>query len=110
MDIERRPDAWTVPGFSKQLCVSRSKAYELVGRGDVESIMIDGCRRITDDALKAYLRKLQETQKQASKDDQSGDGPVGGAQALRTSPRPVKVTRPSSRTPNSSRPRTPSKR
>jgi excisionase family DNA binding protein len=40
------------------LGISRSKAWELLARGDIESVKIDGARRITRDAIEAYVARL----------------------------------------------------
>ena len=40
------------------LGISRSKAWELVARGAIESVKIDGARRITPAALEAYVAAL----------------------------------------------------
>jgi len=40
------------------LAVSRSKMWEIVLCGDIESVKIDGSRRITRDAIDAYVAGL----------------------------------------------------
>jgi excisionase family DNA binding protein len=40
------------------LAVSRSKMWEIVLRGDISSLKIDGSRRISRDAIEAYVARL----------------------------------------------------
>jgi excisionase family DNA binding protein len=40
------------------LGISRSKAWELLARNEIESVKIDGARRITRAALDAYVAGL----------------------------------------------------
>jgi excisionase family DNA binding protein len=40
------------------LAVSQSKMWEIVLRGDIDSIKLDGARRITRDAIDAYVARL----------------------------------------------------
>jgi excisionase family DNA binding protein len=42
------------------LGISRSKAWELLARGDIESVKIDGARRISRDAIEAYVARLSD--------------------------------------------------
>ena len=39
------------------LSISRSKAWELVARNEIESLKIDGARRITREAIDAYIER-----------------------------------------------------
>lgn len=48
------------------LAVSRSKMWEIVLRGDIDSLKLDGSRRITRNAIEAYVTKLAG----------GGDGPA----------------------------------
>ena len=48
----------TVPEAAEALAISRSKLYELLAAGVVDSIRIDGSRRIPLSALEAYVSKL----------------------------------------------------
>lgn len=41
------------------LSISRSKAWELVARNEIESLKIDGSRRITRQAIDAYIERLR---------------------------------------------------
>jgi excisionase family DNA binding protein len=38
--------------------ISESKTWELVARGDIESVKIDGSRRISRAAIEAYIKRL----------------------------------------------------
>lgn len=40
------------------LAVSRSRMWEIVLRGDIDSLKLDGSRRITRNAIEAYVTKL----------------------------------------------------
>ncbi len=41
------------------LGVGRSKVYELMGDGTLESVRIGSCRRVTTAAVKAYVESLR---------------------------------------------------
>jgi len=49
-----------VPEAAEALAISRSKLYELLASGAVESIRIDGSRRIPLTALEAYISRLRD--------------------------------------------------
>jgi excisionase family DNA binding protein len=55
----------TVPEAAKALAISRSKLYELLASGAVDSIRIDGSRRVPLFALEAYISKLLAERKVA---------------------------------------------
>lgn len=55
----------TVPEAADALAISRSKLYELLASGAVDSIRIDGSRRIPLSALEAYVSKLLAERKVA---------------------------------------------
>jgi excisionase family DNA binding protein len=42
------------------LCISESKTWELVARGEIRSVKIDGARRIPREAIEDYVRRLGE--------------------------------------------------
>lgn len=42
------------------LGIGRSKLYELMQAGELESVHIGTCRRVTADALARFVEKLQE--------------------------------------------------
>jgi excisionase family DNA binding protein len=48
----------TVPEAAEALAISRSKLYELLASGAIDSIRIDGSRRIPLTALKEYIPRL----------------------------------------------------
>jgi excisionase family DNA binding protein len=50
----------TIDQAAQALAISRSSIYELVLRGDIESIKIGRCRRITPAALQQYIESLTE--------------------------------------------------
>jgi excisionase family DNA binding protein len=45
---------------AEMLGIGRSKAWELVSRGDLPSLKIDGARRVTRAALEDYVARLGE--------------------------------------------------
>jgi excisionase family DNA binding protein len=53
-----RPMLFRVRDAARILAVSPSKAWELIARGEIESVKIDGARRVTRDALEAYVAGL----------------------------------------------------
>ncbi len=48
----------TVPQAAEALAISHSKLYELLASGAIDSIRIDGSRRIPLTALEAYVSRL----------------------------------------------------
>ncbi len=48
----------TVPEAAGALAISRSKLYQLIASGAVDSILIGGSRRIPLTALEAYISRL----------------------------------------------------
>jgi excisionase family DNA binding protein len=57
-----------VADAAKYLSISRAKLYELLKSEDIESIKIGKSRRITTEALDAYVARLQK--------DQAADSPA----------------------------------
>jgi excisionase family DNA binding protein len=51
---------YRVPEAARMLGLGESKMWELLARGEVESVKIDGARRITREAIEAYVRRLGE--------------------------------------------------
>jgi excisionase family DNA binding protein len=45
---------------SQVIGVGRTKVYELLRCGHIESVRIGRCRRIPHDALKAYVKRLRD--------------------------------------------------
>ena len=48
----------TVPEAAEALAISRSKLYELIAAGVVQSVRIDGSRRVPVEALETYIAHL----------------------------------------------------
>ena len=48
----------TVPEAAEALAISRSKLYELFAAGLVQSVRIDGSRRVPVEALETYVTRL----------------------------------------------------
>jgi excisionase family DNA binding protein len=44
---------------AEYLSISRAKAYELIQRGALRSVKIDGARRITLNQLEEYIHRLE---------------------------------------------------
>jgi excisionase family DNA binding protein len=44
---------------AKALCIGRSKVYELMQSGELESIRIGSCRRIPAEALTTLIERLR---------------------------------------------------
>jgi excisionase family DNA binding protein len=42
--------------------VGKSKMWELVGRGEIESVKVDALRKIPADALTSYVKRLRAEQ------------------------------------------------
>ena len=42
------------------LGLGESKLWELLARGEIESVKIDGARRIPREAIETYVRQLRE--------------------------------------------------
>jgi hypothetical protein len=51
------PLLYRVPEAALKLAIGESKMWELLARGEVESLKIDGARRITPAALEAYIAR-----------------------------------------------------
>lgn len=45
---------------AERLACGRTKVYELIRSGDLESVKVGRLRRIPEDALDAYVAKLRE--------------------------------------------------
>jgi len=54
--------AYKVEEAASQLSLSRAKTYELIARGTLPSVLIDGSRRVPRTALQAFVKKLQRDQ------------------------------------------------
>ncbi len=48
---------YSVKDAAAQLSMSRTKMFELIGRGDVQSLKIDGKRLVPDSALRTLIAK-----------------------------------------------------
>ena len=48
---------YSVKDAAALLSMSRTKMFELIGRGDVQSLKIDGKRLVPDSALRALIAK-----------------------------------------------------
>ncbi|MET9099542.1 helix-turn-helix domain-containing protein [Streptomyces antibioticus] len=50
------PELLTVPEVMTRLKLGRTKVYDLIRTRRLVSIKVDGCRRIPDDAVRAFVR------------------------------------------------------
>jgi excisionase family DNA binding protein len=57
---DTEPLLYRVPEAAKLLSLGASKTWELVARGEIESIKIDGARRVPRAAIERYIRRLAE--------------------------------------------------
>jgi len=55
----------TVPEAAAALAVSRSKLYQLIASGAVDSVRIDGSRRVPVSALQDYITHLISAERAA---------------------------------------------
>jgi excisionase family DNA binding protein len=55
----------TVPEAAEALAISRSKLYELFAAGLVQSVRIDGSRRVPIEALETYVARLLDQEEAA---------------------------------------------
>jgi len=55
----------TVPEAAEVLAISRSKLYELFAAGLVQSVRIDGSRRVPIEALETYVARLLDQEEAA---------------------------------------------
>ena len=53
----------TVEEAAKRLAIGRTKAYELVATGALESVTIGRCRRIPAEALGPFVSQLRQASK-----------------------------------------------
>ncbi len=52
--------AYRITEVADALGISRSKAYELVGSGEIPSILLDGCRRVTASGIHDFIARKQQ--------------------------------------------------
>ncbi|MGH9070608.1 MAG: helix-turn-helix domain-containing protein [Acidimicrobiales bacterium] len=50
----------TVEEAAEALSVGRSKLYELLASGQLESVRVGGCRRVSVDSLIDFVGRLQQ--------------------------------------------------
>lgn len=60
MQIEKDvPITFTVEDAAKILAVSRSQVYVLIKTGEIDSVKIRGSRRITENQLVRYIKRIE---------------------------------------------------
>ena len=55
-----RKRLWRPEEVAELLSISRTKVYDLMRSGRLKALKIDGSRRITDDAVDAFLADLED--------------------------------------------------
>ncbi len=55
------PALMRVEEAARRMSISRAKAYELIGRGELRSVRIDGSRRVRVSDLDDYIDGLRGT-------------------------------------------------
>lgn len=55
-----RPLLYRVNEAATMLSLGSSKTWELIARGELESVKIDGARRVPAEAIADYVRRLRE--------------------------------------------------
>lgn len=53
------PVLYRVPEAARMLGLGKSKTWELIARGEIETIKIDGARRVPAEALADYVKRLR---------------------------------------------------
>jgi hypothetical protein len=48
-----------VPDVKERLQLGKSKVFELLATGELESLKIDGARRVTEEALADFIKRRQ---------------------------------------------------
>ena len=56
----QEPLLYRVPQAAAMLGLGPSKTWELIARGELESVKIDGARRVPREAIESYVRHLRE--------------------------------------------------
>ena len=50
----------TVPQVAEALAIHRATVYDLMNRGELESVKLGSARRVPRDALEDFVRRLRE--------------------------------------------------
>ena len=64
--MSNEPLVYTIPQAAKELKVSRSTIYRLIGEGQLESISVRSRRRVRRSALVHYLDALQRQHRESA--------------------------------------------
>jgi excisionase family DNA binding protein len=48
-----------VEEVAEQLCIGRTKVFELIRSGELRSVKLGGARRVSATAVRAYIAKLE---------------------------------------------------
>lgn len=57
---------WRTREVAARLGLSQAKVWALISSGQIESVKIDGARRVTDRALRDFVDKLESDHPSAS--------------------------------------------
>ena len=58
--VDPAPALYTVERAARRLSLGRSKVYQLLARGDLPSVRIDGARRIKASDIDQFVERLGE--------------------------------------------------
>jgi excisionase family DNA binding protein len=64
--MSNEPLVYTIPQAAKELAVSRSTIYRLIGEGQLETISVRSHRRVRRSALVRYLDALQRQHREST--------------------------------------------
>ena len=53
------PLLYTIRATTNALSIGRTKLYQLLGSGELESVYIDGARRVPADAIAEFIKRLR---------------------------------------------------
>lgn len=54
-------ELYSAEEIAARLRIGRTLVYYLMGRGEIESLKIEGLRRVTREALERYIKECQES-------------------------------------------------
>jgi len=56
--VADQPLLYKVPEAARLLAIGESAVYDLIARGEIESVKVGGSRRITRSGIEAYVNRL----------------------------------------------------
>jgi excisionase family DNA binding protein len=66
--MQESPLLFTVERTAERLEIGRTKVYELIAAGELESITIGRARRVIPDSIDAYVKRLRAAQPRPDSD------------------------------------------